>query len=285
METTINVGKYTFQITDNTLSARDQIYCRNFKIGGNHFDCVNVSISYKNNQPVSASIPHDPDCSIDTQLDRGQGSLVMIKTLLQYIHSHIPSICEINFEDKSNIECATDNEIQKSSKFRKRGSNVYPISLYHFSIAFNGKTWYEKHFHARQKDMNKHNKYRAKINELLYSNEVKTNTSFIQFLQIAQPPIEIVDKLERYYATSVTFGDFFQSIPKRDRCKLVRDWISIFMSYHLKDVFSNTDWIIELPLRMNGGKRTTRKYYCPTGRIRHNKTYKDFGVDTDDIYE
>jgi hypothetical protein len=51
------------------------------------------------------------------------------------------------------------------------------------------------------------------------------------------------------------------------------------MEFHLQDVFSNTGWIIELPIRTSVGKRNTRKYYCPKGRIKHTKTYKYFGVD------
>jgi hypothetical protein len=291
IKTIITQGKYTFQITDNTLSLRDQIYSRNFKIGGNYPDCVNVSITYQNNLPVSASIPHvvyDPECSIHTPLDRGQGSVIMIKTLLQYIHTQIPTLTEVRFEDKSSIECATEQEIEtKGSRFRKKGTYIYPIPLYYFSLAFNGETWYEKHFHARQSDTTKHQKYKETVHALLYSQEQKSNTSFLQFLQIAQPPIEIIQELESYYTNTKTFGDFFQSIPKLDRCKLVREWIYPFMSYHLKDVFDNTDWIIELPVNMNGGgKRSTRKsqkYYCPRGRIRHNKTYKDFGIRATDI--
>jgi hypothetical protein len=288
IKTIINVGKYKFQIIDNTLSVGQQIYCRNFKIGGNHPDCVNVSITYSQNQPISASIPHilyDPDCSINIPLDRGQCSVVMIKTLLLHIHRQIPTITEVSFEDKSNIECATDYEIQKKgSRFRKRGTNLYPIPLYYFSIAFNGETWYEKHFNATQKDMNKHNKYKAKINDLLYSKELKTSTSFLQFLEIAKPSIELLNELEQYYNNSLTFGVFFQSMPKLDRCRLVRGWISTFMSYQLKDVFDNMDWVIKLPITiMTGGKRNTRKYYCPKGRILRNKTCKDFGINLANI--
>lgn len=291
IKTIVNVGKYTFQITDNTLSAREQIYCRNFKIGGNNIDCINVSISYNNkNEPISASIPHimyDEDCSIDVQLDRGEGSTKMIKTLFKYIHIQLPTITEVSFEDKSNIECATEYEIQKKgSRFRKKGTNVNPVPLYYFSIAFNGETWYEKHFNARQKNKNKHDKYREKINDLLYSTQFKTNTSFIEFLKIARPPMETTDELETYYTNSNTFGNFFQSIPKKDRCRLVRDWISNFMEHHLSNVFSTTGWIIDLPIIMKGGntcKNNSRKYYCPKGKIKHNKTYKDFGLDIFDL--
>lgn len=284
IKTEVNVGKYKFIITDNTLSAREEIYCRNFKIGGNHSDCVNVSISYKNNEPISASMPHiiyDPECSMDTPLDRGGGSVIMIKTLLQHIHAELPSITEVLFEDKSNIECAS--EIQKNAaKARKRGTNIYPIPLYYFSIAFNGKTWYEKHFNARQKNESKHTAYKTKIASLLYSEEIKKSTEFIEFLRIAQPPVEIIEELEAYYNKSATFSDFFTSIPHIDRCRLVRDWISTFMEHHLRDLFSNKDWVIDIPFLIKGGKRNTKKYYCPKG-IRHTKTYKDFGVDVNDI--
>jgi len=286
--TIINVGKYKFQIIDNILSVKEQIYCRNFKIGGNNLDCINVSISYDSkNEPISASIPHimyDEECSIDVPLDRGEGSIKMIKALFQYIHLQLPTITEVNFEDKSNIECATDYEIQKKgSRFRKKGTNVNPVPLYYFSIAFNGETWYEKHFNARQKDKNKHDKYREKINDLLHSSQFKTNTSFIEFLKIARPPMETTDELETYYINSNTFGNFFQSIPKKDRCRLVRDWISNFMEHHLSNLFSNTGWIIELPIITKGGKQKSRKYYCPKTRIKHNITYKDFGVDITNI--
>ena len=159
--TTVKVGKYTFKIIDNTLSLREQIYCRNFKIGGNQTDCVNVSISYNQNQPIAAVIPHivsdDADCAEDIPLERGHGSVIMIKTLLHHIHKQLPTITEVRFGDKSTIECAPD---------------IYPIPLYYFSIAFNGKTWYEKYFNARQSDTNKHDKYRSTIKNLLYSEEL-----------------------------------------------------------------------------------------------------------------
>jgi hypothetical protein len=278
--TTVKVGKYTFKIIDNTLSDQGQIYCRNFKIGGMQTDCVNVSISYNQNQPVSAVIPHimyDADCSVDIPLDRGQGSVIMIKTLLQYIYQQLPTITEVKFEDKSNIECANEYETKTGSKSRKKGTYVRPIPLYYFSIAFNGETWYEKYFNARQKDKNKHDIYKATIKNLLYSEEMKT--TFIQFLEIAQPSVEIIEELEQFYNKTITFGDFFQMIPKQDRCRLVRDWIHIFMSHYLKGFFENTEWIIEMPISMNGGHRRTRKYYCPRGRIMHKITYNDFGID------
>ena len=83
---TITVGKYTFNIKDNILQTPDgMIYSRSFKIGGNYSDCVNVSITYdRYNNPVSAKIPtliYDPECSLTAPLDKGEGTIIMIKTL------------------------------------------------------------------------------------------------------------------------------------------------------------------------------------------------------------
>jgi hypothetical protein len=284
IKTIVKSGKYTFQITDNTLLLRDQIYSRNFKIGGKS-DCVNVSISYKDNVPVSASIPLESECSMETPLDRGHGSIIMIKTLLRHIHEQIPTITHVNFEDKSNIECATDMEIQKKgSRFRKVGTNVYPIPLYYFSIAFNGETWYEKHFRARQK--HHHEKYKEKIHALLYLPETKTEMSFQRFLEIAKPPVTLLEELHSHYERATTFDQFFKHIPKIHRCRLVRDWISDFMEHFLKGVFSNTDWVIDLPIPLSGGggKTCTRRYYCPRGRVlRNGGTQKTSLVDSMDV--
>lgn len=284
-ETIVKVGKYKFQIIDTVLFARGEIYCRNIKIGGiNYNDCVNISIRYDNNEPVSAYIPHiqyDEECSIDIPLDRGVGSVLMIKSVLDYIHKNLPTIHFVSFEDMSNIECGNESEIQKkTSKNIKKGTNIYPISLYFFSIAFNGETWYEKNFNARQKDMNKHNMYRTKINNLLYLEKTKQELSFISFIKQAQPPVEIIDELEKYYTNTSSLGEFFQSIPKADRCRLVRNWIETFMNYHLSDVFDNKNWIIELSneIKYGGGNITRRKYYCPKGRILRNRTYKNYGI-------
>lgn len=247
------------RIVDQTLTFREEIYSRNIRI-----DDIIVSISYKYHQPHTAH--YDPKFSFDTIMEEDR-FVTMTKTLLNYVNEKIPTITEVNFQDDSNIECDV-------------------IPLYYFSIAFNGKTWYEKHFNAKQKDSDKHTAYRAKIEYLLHSIDLKSNTPFLQFLRIAMPPVDIIDELQTYYEESNTFGKFFQSIPKDQRCKLVRDWIATFMVYYLEDKFSNSNWIIELPIRMAGGrKRTTKKYYCPKGRISCNKTYRNFGIDPNDVWE
>ena len=78
-------GKYTFFITNNIETWNGVITGINYKIGGNIRDCVNISVQFDNNVAVSASIPHAEECSLYEPLGRGEGSIIMIKTLLMHI--------------------------------------------------------------------------------------------------------------------------------------------------------------------------------------------------------
>ena len=288
----ITSGPYKFQIIDNSLFSRDgtEIYSRNFKIGGTYPDCVNISIIYENNKPVDATIPillSDPGCSFDRPLEKGGGAIIMIKTLLQYVYTQLPTLTHIKFDDKSSIECATEEE-KKGQKNKKRGTYVKPIPLYYFSILFNGQTWYEKYFNATQKDEVRHRKYRTKVNEFLYSPEFKTNMHFDRFVSLFDKKKEEMTELYEYYNNANNFSDFFQSIPKQHRCRLVGPWIEQFMKFILKDVFYNENWIIHFPVEMSGGNNKTRnnktkKYYLPKGIITNDFHSKSISISPEDI--
>lgn len=291
----VTSGPYKFQIIDNTLFSRDktEIYTRSFKIGGSYPDCVNISIIYENNKPVDATMPillSDTECSFDRPLEKGSGAIIMIKTLLNYVYSQLPTLTPIKFDDKSNIECANEEELKKGSRFRKKGTYVKPMPLYYFSILFNGETWYEKHFNAKQKDEVRHQQYRKRVTEFLHSPEFKTNMQFDRFVSLFDKREEEMTELYQYYNNANNFNDFFQSIPKPDRCRLVGPWIEQFMKFILKDVFYNENWIIQFPLEKTGGNTKTRnknnktkKYYCPKGIITNNFQSKNICINPEDI--
>jgi hypothetical protein len=272
-KTHIQVDRYLFTIIDNSIFFNGKIYNRNFKIGGSYNDCVNVSISYENGDPISAKIPtlmFDPECSTTTPLDHG-GTVRMIKTLLQHIHEKIPRITQFNFEDKSSIECATNEEI-KRKKIPKRGTNVKPLSLYYFSIVYNGITWYEKYFKAKMSNPDKYKAYKERLSFL------QEKPSFQKFLEIANPPVEQIAEIEPLFTSAKTYSEFFKAIPREHRCRILYPWITSFMEYYLQDVFDVKGWVIDVTdmneRTFQGGKRqkTTRKnkksaYYLPKGRI------------------
>ena len=292
--TEITVGKYRFIILDNTLEYDGRIFSRSFKIGSkNYTDCVNVSVSYNSdNRPNKAHIPTLVGhrlCATDNNLESGEWSILMIKTILRYIHEKIPEITNVSFEDFSKLECGTDEE-KLAKHSRALGTHAFPVSLFYFSLAFNGITWYEKHFNAKL-EYDRYQKYREGVRIILYNKESKMD--FEQFLAISTPQQhEQILELKQYYEKADTYHQFFSSIPQKRRCPLVRNWIHTFMAHVLKDIFQHTDWFIDINTMdaspITGGKRNTRKkskkcdtYYCPNTRIYRYDSQADHSLMTD----
>ena len=272
----VTSGPYKFQIIDNTLFSRDktEIYSRSFTIGETYPNYVNISIIYENNNPVNASIPRllsDPEGSFIRPLEKYGGAIIMIKTLLHYVYTQLPTLTHIKFEDKSNIEYVTEEAANVS------------MPLYYFSILFNGQTWYEKYFNAKQQDEVRHQQYRTRVDEFLYSPEYKTNMCFDKFVSLFDKREEDMTELYQYYNNANNFNEFFQAIPKQHRCRLVGSWVEQFMKFILKDVFYNENWIIHLPFEMSKINNKTQKYYCPKGMITNNFQSKNICISLEDI--
>ena len=295
-ETSMKVksGKYTFLIKEKTIMREEDIMYTTLQIGGDYPDCVSIFIRYVNNNPSSANMSHamyDEECVTNEKntnrilLSKGDGSKVMIQTLIAYLIQKYPTITEIEYDDMSSIECATDEELT-SGKPRKRGSNLKPMSLYNLSIAYNGLTWYEKYFGGRQQNMETHTKYRERVKILLHDKATKPE-NFNDFIKIARVPSNLWSELFEFYKTTGTYSQFFNSIPKSERCRLLRPWIDTFMAHYLKNVFYNSNWI--MPALVIGGKKTrqtkrkTSAFYVPNG-VRFNIGYQiNSGVSMDNL--
>jgi hypothetical protein len=253
----IKAGSHTFKITENSMKYQDRIISHTFKIGGDYEECVTASYSYRDGTPISAKLLHllyEPECSIGSDLQRGIGSELMIKTLLRYVYKKINIIPIFSFDDMSHIDCV-EKDVSKPPP-RKM---TQPLHLAFFSIAYNDKTWYEKRFHATMANKAMYEKYRARISFLT---DTSQKMPFARFLEIAQPPAEQIELLERYYISANTYRDFFNVIPFKDRCNILRPWLEPFMTHYLKDVFTNSNWEIDvrkLEAYEGGGSRRTRK--------------------------
>lgn len=288
--TDVRVGPYHFTITDSENRHSSRILSRVFTMGGTYPDCANVSIHYDlQNRPTSASIPYvvsDPECSKGVPLDRGEGSVLMLKILLRHIHEKIPSITRFSFVDMSNIECGTEDE-QRSRRHPKKGTYARPIPLNYFSIAFNGCTWYEKRFRAMYKDEHSHAEYRKCVDDLLTEEKMPPFIDFIQQLPENNSLIKnkaVYDDLQALYEGARTFGELFRSISRERRCTHARLWLISFLTHRLSGVFSHENWIIDITLMdesiaWRGGvllrkkkRRGTRKreytFYVPRGFCR-----------------
>lgn len=187
-------------------------------------------------------------------------SAEQIVAILNYANQTIPSFTEVRFQDTSNFQVAN--------------KRTY-IHLWAFSIAFNGKTWHEHHLNARHSN---HTAYRNAVERMLFSEEYKAATTFLDFLCHSAFAFEVMDELEPHYDAATTFNAFFQSLPIGDRIRLTTDWIHEFMKYHLgNDIYS--DWTVSIPIT----ETNDIDYYCPTTEIRHTPIYHSLGIDPADI--
>lgn len=287
----IDVGSYACKIVDKSSLHEGRTYCRRFTITSEFTEHesterVEVVVSHRDSQPVYAEIEHAHNYSIHTNRDSVKFSVILRNALFQYVREKIPSITEIRLDDNTNFESTENSKLDQMDVNRF----TIPISFYYFSIAFNGKTWYEHHFGARLRNPEKHAAYRKKVEWFLHSKELKSSMEYTKFLNISscyflqknfrstlkiENPFETIDKLEPYYndPSAVTFGDFFQLIPKQDRCSLVGGWIYMVMRHFFDDVFSNRDWVIDIPAVTND-----EPYYCPDGQIWNTTWGTDVGA-------
>jgi hypothetical protein len=277
---TVTSGPYIFQITDNTLFSRtnNEIYGRKFTIGGTYQDCLEISIINEKNNTHDARMRFLHNTGQECSISNGH-MYNMIKTLLDYVHVQLPTVTHVNFDDKSHIDYAA-----KYITTTQNALHDYPIPLYYFSIVFNGQTWYEKYFNAKQNNPDRHEQYRKRVAKILYAPEYKTHILFGRFASLFNKREEEMVDLVEYYNNANNFNEFFQSIPEQYRCRLVGPWIQQFMKYILKDVFYSEDWTIQFPLQITGETNETQKYYYPEEmNITNNFQSKNISLSPDDI--
>lgn len=130
-----------------------------------------------------------------------------------YIHQKYPSITKFTFEDYSNIDC---EEIDLTKKPPRK--NRQPLNLAFFSILYHSKTWYEKHFDAKMEDDKKYKLYRENLKFLVDPDQ---RPSFTLFSRAAQLPKDQESILEPLYKSSKIYREFFNKIPKKERCNLM----------------------------------------------------------------
>ena len=267
MSVILKVGKNTFKVSENIMKYDERIISHTYNIGGDYEPCVTVSYKYSDNVPISASLPHllyEPECSIGFSLEKGQGTENMIKSILRHAFKKVPNISTFSFDDMSHIDC-NEKDISKSPP-RKA---IKPLNLAYFSIIYHGMTWYERVFHAEMKDKNSYRLYKERLSFL---GDPAAKPSFHAFLEIAQPPKEQIEYLEALYIPTKTYREFFQNIPREQRCTVLYHWLHTFMKHYIGDIFTEKGWEIDIHRMSTGGGRgrRTTAYRVFHFRQRHN---------------
>lgn len=255
-------------------------------IGGRKGECVNISVNKPesilvqrgHHQLDTATIPilaWDSKCAIDKDLERGIGTISMIRVLLSETLKRYPYIKKFTFRDNSLIPC--DNGKQ--------------ISLLHLTIIKYNMSWYESHFHASIENPVYSKKYK---DGLAILNDKELKMSFDDFKNKIKGFTTESDLhvLKGYYETSSTYSLFFKAIlekeGKKRQCNLVASWIDVFLQYIFQFDPLSVPWLIHsesVPIQevavtqlankpsQIGGRRYTKRNIPKVMRVNINDTF------------
>ena len=168
-------------------------------IGNRDIYCMDVQL-LKDSETQTATTGHlekarwDTVCSLDEPFGKGTDTILMIKTLINYIKNTYPNVEALTFNDMSTKTCDD-------------GSSV---SLAAMKLFTDGETWYETHFDISLDTYNK-SLYET-IKKTI--NEKKRELSFDKFSMYSNTSALSIQngKLRIIYDESDTWQKFFSEI-------------------------------------------------------------------------
>lgn len=276
---------YRFKTLLNTYEATVNSDESFIKIAGEKYkDCINIALIKKDGIPVYAKIPHlesEPECGIAKFLDKDEKDATtdFIRGSLQLVHHLYPSVTQFEFMDDSKIECGV-----KKPGLPPRNM-VTPLSLAYLYIAKYGKSWYEDKFNAKHINPSVYEKFRDSTKILFQPKNMRYEEFEIQ----NSLNKEQKEFLKPLYEKSISWNDFFKSVPKNDQCKMFVNWLPFFLAKLLNYTFINNIWIINIDTMpktdlkditsvMRGGfRRNTRKNKRNSFIFTNNSTRGSFG--------
>lgn len=269
-------GDYTFYLTINKGKGSDTL-----SIGGRKGECVNISVNTSESPLVqrgyhkldTATIPilaWDTKCAVNKNLEKGSGTIAMIRIILSESVKRYPYIKHYTFKDNSLIPC----------------DNGQKISLLHLTIIKYNKSWYEQQFNAYIEEPSYRKKYKDGITVL---NDPLLKMPFEEFKNIVPRLSKEIELLKSHYEKTDTYFLFFKSIfdseGKSRQCNLLVGWIDIFLLYIFQFDPLSVPWVIDSesviiqevletklekrPLQ-SGGKRYTRRNIPSVMRVNIN---------------
>lgn len=223
-------------------------YTVSYKCGGdaiNKVQCIDFVVQFSGTvenivtEAILNNLVYDEGCSLGALLERGEKFQNLLKGFMGFIKQRHPQIENVILSDCSTIEC-----VMGANKNQKKKT-----SLKHFSIAFNGQTYYEKHFGARL--ITNHDKYVAGVAKLSVATEKMPYEYFKNtFLKVDYLAKDA--KIKEHYESSQTYREFFDKFADTaERCYLLAPFIEQFITFILSKTLNLTMWHIPIDDQIN----------------------------------
>ena len=178
-------------------------------------------------------VGYSTQCSVAEDLPSGDGTRHMLRTAMTIVLDRYDWINKVRLTDASSIEC-----IEKIH-----------VSLPILSLSTNGKSYYEKYFHAHLEKNLMHNEYKESVDKLKSEHML----SFNDFSVYIKNP-DTVKYVKPIYALSKSYIDFFKRLKKQCAedgklyCVITMDWLELFINTILNNDVNNfwsLSWIID----------------------------------------
>jgi len=232
--TTIN--KYGFLIEEKKIYS-ERLHSESIciTIGDKQQQCIFFTIQRDVNdddiyQAKLVNLAYFETCSIFNKLERGNGTILMLCAMKEYLQAVHPYVKQFVLEDFSQIECKLSNKQKK-------------ISLTNSYFVLYRKTWYEKHLNAIPQQ----------FDEQMYQpvkDQFSNKHLFVPFDEFRREYLyditdtELISSLQEIHNKSTTYDDFFSFIQKEtlyQRCYLLTDWLQVFMDKFVR-LFLVGEW-------------------------------------------
>jgi hypothetical protein len=200
------------------------------KFGGKR-GCIDIVIFPDHYTGELCGLKYHNECAINKDLEKGIGTVVMLKSALKFVYTLFPKIKIFDFKDISQIKC-------------KRGIHI-PLSSYY--IGKYSKTWYMYKFNAKLKDKIKQTKIDNGNNILdtQFTNYNEFYNRYILPFKYKIPQLYI-NEIKRIFELSTTYRQFITELDKDYDCIIFDNWLHRFITDIFDDLgFQEETWIIK----------------------------------------
>jgi hypothetical protein len=172
--------------------------------------CVTVRYDHHENQFTLLATGYDEQCTLDGRMNRGSGTIKMIKAVFTFLCQQYPHAKkEILFDDQSTIECMG----------QKR------LSLPQYYLSLHGETWYEAKFGAYPSNKTFRTKYIRDKERLRRYLRMHPKQSFEEVMKYASKPIRRLLKPVYEDPKCEDVYTFLHTINDEYDCAVFLEWL------------------------------------------------------------
>ena len=200
-------------------------------VGGKKKWCVTIEIAERGNIfEGTLNVHYDRRCNTNGDLERGVGTIGMLKVALTFAFSKFPMLTQIALKDNSAVPCANHGDM-----------DLAPMQL-----VLHEQTWYMRHVQAEPEDAND----KAMVNRIIAASKVPLGefAAFWKNVILKRLPrnedirVDWKQRIRTYWKSPrLTLRELIGAMKAAGDCELFKYWLSKYVTVGL---FGDIDFVI-----------------------------------------